>query len=534
MTLPLQIIFSLDEAVEYIKHETGEPCTDNGLLQLAKNNQIRISFHKKNWEYVRIDEGSHEMENVHCKVLSIELVAPKDRRFLLGHATPYMGMEEKIFPFIGSSYLKRINNDGDTSIPSHNLTAIDEDKQIKVSIIEGMRFPKEGDAKYNGFKMWLLNEYGKILKSRNNSVPVDVGSYLREGYYYKLKGSENKSYATVTISKKDFCIIRSELRTYIKRILENRNGPTYTQEAINRFKEEKEKKHTSQQPKPEVLKGRRFLDSLSLDKQLTNLTPLEQLSEAKRQYEVAIASGDVAIAQETLEKYLTLAREAYGSSDTYNEILATSTQLLDTLLAQLKSLPRPNKPATIKTSKTLNFLSNQKSKAEIKLELLKEQLAKEQAQEAKRVILLKADRQVLIDEFNSLSEEREKHLKSLEEIKAQEQLEQETIKPMQTPEPVEPKPNVNGKKNEWELTENEYMKLKAYVLIPLVMKSLSIDPMAYPPQHNKSGLKKELHLQGRLLFNKRFRMSLESFSKGHNSAWSMARKNNLIKESSSK
>ncbi len=232
MALPQQKRFSLDEAVEHIKHETGEPCTSNGLLELAKNNQIGISFHKQNWEYVRIDEASHEMENVHCKVLDIELVAPKDRRFVVGHASPYMGREESIFPLVNSTALKRINDDGDTSILSYNLMAVDEDKGIKVSIVESTRFPKEGEAEHDSFKMWLLTGYPMLFKRQNNSKPVDTSSYLKEGYYYKLKGSEGKLHPTVTINKKDFCIIRSALDAYIKRIQAEQNKPDRMQEAI--------------------------------------------------------------------------------------------------------------------------------------------------------------------------------------------------------------------------------------------------------------------------------------------------------------
>jgi len=85
-------------------------------------------------------------------------------------------------------------------------------------------------------------------------------------------------------------------------------------------------------------------------------------------------------------------------------------------------------------------------------------------------------------------------------------------------------------KNEWDLSESEYMEYKPFELIPLLMKSLNIDPMAYPKQHNKSGLKKDLHTQGVKLYPKIITMKLRSFSTGKGCPWIEAKNNNLIKE----
>ncbi len=224
--------YSLKEASRIITDAMSgqhSKCTKKNIIELAKENKINISFHKLDWVYVRIDEKPYEMENVYCDVLAISLVSPKDRSFVAGHASPYMGSEESIFPFVNSTALKRIDKDGNTSILSSYLTAYNIEEKIQVSTVEFTQFPKEGDAEYQDFQLWLLTGYGMILKRPGDSKPINPSKFLKETYYYKLKGSDNSNiFPQITINKKDFCITKKELSRY----LEGKGGATLKIKAV--------------------------------------------------------------------------------------------------------------------------------------------------------------------------------------------------------------------------------------------------------------------------------------------------------------
>jgi len=129
--------------------------------------------------------------------------------------------------------------------------------------------------------------------------------------------------------------------------------------------------------------GREYLESLKLDNNLTNLTPQEQLAEAQRQYQAALASGDVGATQSAMQKYLQLARSAYGSSDQYDQILNLTRGSFEDLLASIENQPQPS-------DDILNTARANLQAAEDQLAVLREQL--ELARETARTEDLEAQR----------------------------------------------------------------------------------------------------------------------------------------------
>ncbi len=137
-------------------------------------------------------------------------------------------------------------------------------------------------------------------------------------------------------------------------------------------------------------KGREYLESLKLDNNLTNLTPMEQLAEAQSQYQQALNSGDADSAQAAMQKYLALARNAYGSSDQYNQILNNSKTSFESLLNSIEGQEKPTAPAILIATDQLNVLNQQKSLAEQQIRLLQQQL--DTARDSSRTSDLEAQR----------------------------------------------------------------------------------------------------------------------------------------------
>lgn len=76
---------------------------------------------------------------------------------------------------------------------------------------------------------------------------------------------------------------------------------------------------------------RDWLNGLLLNQQLTQLTPMQQLAEARSQYEAALASGDGAAISRAADAYLSIARSVYASSAAYQAIY-------DAVIAQVRAL----------------------------------------------------------------------------------------------------------------------------------------------------------------------------------------------------
>ncbi len=101
------------------------------------------------------------------------------------------------------------------------------------------------------------------------------------------------------------------------------------------------------------------------------------------------------------------------------------------------------------------------------------------------------------------------------------------VVPFKDLQPISESTELDKNKKEWELSEHEYKEQSAVQLVPLVMKSLGIDPLAYILDKN---LKSTIYERGQKLFYEKFRMSLNSFSRGGRSTWNKAKKEGLIKE----
>ena len=539
MALPQQKKFSLDEATKWIEKKTGDPCN---LLELAKNDQIYISIHKQDWEYVRTDEEPYEMENVSCSVLGIKLVAPKDRRSVTGLASTFEGWQETIFPFIQSTDLKRIDSDGNTSIIPYGLTAYYNEKKIKVAIVESTRFPKEGDAEYNNFMTWLtgLGGYATILKRQNdNSKPIDPSEYLKEGFYYKLKGSEGGFIPRVTINQKDFCITRQALDAYIHRQQAEKSRPDRIQEAITEIKEKTGRTFTKNQLYRKAKTGELHI-SFSKPSQALQYIQMDLPENEYTTLHCEPLHSDLIVpkSREALPEY----QEVFNSVDESIYPILEGQSLIDVAdLNKTQTQIRAwNIPAKDKKGNNLEVTSFYRYlfRDENEYSIFKEWLNKHSLPDhfAQSIEYVPDDENIIQTGVVFLVNGIFIELDILDLFIPPFSLEQfiQNILSEQNKQASAPvivaQHKENNNKKEWELTESEYKKLKAYELIPLIMKSLNIDPMAYPRQHNKSGLKREIHTKGYELFNKRFRMTVESFSKGNNSAWSKAKSNNLIKE----
>ena len=82
---------------------------------------------------------------------------------------------------------------------------------------------------------------------------------------------------------------------------------------------------------------------------------------------------------------------------------------------------------------------------------------------------------------------------------------------------------------EEERTECE-KKGHKYKTIPIIIKLLGYDPMAYPKQNSQTGLKRQVYNKGKKLFPILFGMTFETFGQGGTSIWVKATNEGVIKE----
>lgn len=102
----------------------------------------------------------------------------------------------------------------------------------------------------------------------------------------------------------------------------------------------------------------------------------------------------------------------------------------------------------------------------------------------------------------------------------------EIVQQLATPE------NINTDKNKSNnttktVTPENWENLSNVQLVPYVMKSLGLDPLAYTREIIS---KKDIYDEAKKLYDKKFRMNFESFGRGGKSTWSKAKKDKLIRE----